>query len=211
MEIKKINLKEQTYNLIKDRILKRQYRLGESLKISKLSDELKISNTPIREALSYLESEGLVEFSDGKYSVVNLTVKDIVQLNNAVLVNILAALDIVIEENHTEKLIEFEKQSLKKQKKLQDEQSDINFNFVKTFVDFNRNIVLAADNKFLLRIFDNLFSILILATSYNKKTYKDVHYKLHIEIYDALVEKDYSKVRGSLKELFNKDESSFEF
>lgn len=210
MEIKKVNLKEQTYNLIKDRILSRHYKLGESLKISRLSEELNISNTPIRESLSYLESEGLVEFLGGKYSVINLGAKEILQLNHAVLVNILAALDIVVAEDKIDDLIELEKISLENQKELKSKDATINFEFIKTYVEFNRNIVLAADNKFLLKTFDNLFSILILATSYNKKVYMDIHYNLHLEIYNALLEKDYEKIRTTLKELFNKDETSFE-
>lgn len=210
MEIKRVNLKEQIYNLIKDRILERKYKLGEQLVISQISEEIGVSNTPIREALSFLESEGLVNFIDGKYKVIELKGSDLKDLNIAILSQLLAALNLIIQNNKVENLIKLEEESLEKQNCLRVSDAIIDFNYVKTFVDFNRNIVLACENKYLLKVFDNLFSVLVLATSYNKKIYRDIHYFQHVEIYDALINEDYDLVRKALAVLFDKDEDAMD-
>lgn len=211
MKIEKINLKEQTYKLIKDRILTKKYQLGEQLVISQISAELNISNTPIREALSFLESEGLVLFEDGKYKVIELRGNDIFDLNRAMLAQILAAFEIVINTGKINRLIELEKNSLDEQELLKRNDSVIDLNYVKTFVNFDRNFVLASENKYLLKIFDKLFSVLILATSYNKKIYRDIHYTQHKQIYEALINEDYEFVIDILNILFDKDENSLDF
>lgn len=210
MKIQKINLKEQTYNLIKTRILNREYKLGEQIVITQLSEEIGISNTPIREALSYLESEGLVVFVDGKYKVVELKGREVRDLNVAMCSQLLSALNIVVENNKLDKLIELEKQSLNEQEKLINTDSKINYEYVRTFVNFNRNIVLVAENKYLLKVFDNLYSVLILATSYNKKEYRNKNYAQHVDIYEALVKNNIEKAKEIIQNLFDKDEDAIE-
>ena len=56
MTLKRISMRDQVYEIIKNRILSREYSLGEPINIVHLSKELGISNTPIREALSQLET-----------------------------------------------------------------------------------------------------------------------------------------------------------
>lgn len=75
--------RDYAYNYIKEKILSAQYGLGERINIAQISNELELSNAPIREAISLLESEGLVvtvPFSGTK--VVDLTPEDM--LNNRI-------------------------------------------------------------------------------------------------------------------------------
>ena len=48
-------------NTIRDRILKGEYGIGERIKENQIADELRVSRTPVREAIKQLEAEGLVE------------------------------------------------------------------------------------------------------------------------------------------------------
>jgi DNA-binding GntR family transcriptional regulator len=57
----KIPLVDVAYNRLKEDICLRKYASGQRLIISDLSNELGISQTPIKEALNRLVSEGLVE------------------------------------------------------------------------------------------------------------------------------------------------------
>lgn len=52
---------EYVYKLMKDKILKSQWNMGDSIIISKVAEELDVSIIPIREALKRLETEGLVD------------------------------------------------------------------------------------------------------------------------------------------------------
>ena len=55
------SLGNQIFELLRDRILNEEYVNGQKLNELNLASELKISRTPIREALKQLELEGLVE------------------------------------------------------------------------------------------------------------------------------------------------------
>jgi len=55
------NLWDKTYLLLKDRIIRRQFAPNQKLSIPELSAQLGVSRTPIRDALSRLEMDGLVK------------------------------------------------------------------------------------------------------------------------------------------------------
>lgn len=74
----KINLKTLAYNSIKSKIITCEYAPGTFLNEEALTEELNISRTPIRDALSRLEQEGLIEIKAKKgITVTPLTMKDI--------------------------------------------------------------------------------------------------------------------------------------
>lgn len=54
------SLTEEIANVIKDRILNGEYAIGEKIKENEIAEELKVSRTPIREAIKQLEAEGLI-------------------------------------------------------------------------------------------------------------------------------------------------------
>ena len=64
--MKKINLKTQAYITIKQKIATCEYAPGTFLSEELLVEELKISRTPIRDALGRLEQEGLLEIRPKK-------------------------------------------------------------------------------------------------------------------------------------------------
>lgn len=72
------SLRIQVFNAIEDAILNGEYKDGESLSELKISSELGVSRTPVREALMRLENEGLVKNIPNKGAVVvGVTEKDI--------------------------------------------------------------------------------------------------------------------------------------
>jgi len=72
------SLKEEVYNLLKELILVNEFLPGQKLSIEELARELDISPTPIREALSKLESDGLIELSRNKRpKVTRITENDV--------------------------------------------------------------------------------------------------------------------------------------
>lgn len=72
------SLRVRVFNAIEDAILNDEYKNGESLNELKISKELGVSRTPVREALMQLELEGLVRTIPNKGAVVvNISEKDI--------------------------------------------------------------------------------------------------------------------------------------
>lgn len=59
--MKKDSLKLQAYNIIKDKIIRCEYAPNTMLSEEALREELGVSRTPIRDALSRLEQEGLIQ------------------------------------------------------------------------------------------------------------------------------------------------------
>lgn len=74
----KYSLRGRVFHTIREDILKGKYKHNEALIETKISEELGVSRTPVREALRQLELEGLVTLIPNKGAVVSgITAKDI--------------------------------------------------------------------------------------------------------------------------------------
>jgi DNA-binding GntR family transcriptional regulator len=70
--------KERAYRIIREEILSNRLRPGQSLNERSLSQRLKVSKTPIREAIQLLHKEGLIELVPQKGAfVAQITLNDI--------------------------------------------------------------------------------------------------------------------------------------
>ena len=56
------SLTDEIANIIRERILKGEYGIGEKIKENMIATELRVSRTPIREAFKILEDENLIEY-----------------------------------------------------------------------------------------------------------------------------------------------------
>ena len=56
------SLTDNIAEVIRERILKGEYKIGEKIKETHVAEELRVSRTPIRKAFKQLEREGLVEY-----------------------------------------------------------------------------------------------------------------------------------------------------
>lgn len=212
MDIKRFSLREQVYDGIKNKILNKEYKIGEYLNIQELTRELSVSNTPVREALSALVSDGLVDVSDNyKYKVVNLNEKEIIDLNQTILILIIGALDYIEKEDRLKLLENMLEKSLDNYKKDKNKNDLFDYQFVRLSTDFDRQFVLATDNKFLIQEFDNLMNLFVLTSVYNKKEYRDIHFKEHIQMLENIRKSNVSETKDILKNHFNKNLSDMDY
>ncbi|MBR7132583.1 MAG: GntR family transcriptional regulator [Clostridia bacterium] len=77
IEHKTVSLADQVFEHLENAILSGKYSRGEILTESKLSAELGVSRTPIREALRRLEQEHIIEESGKGSVVIGITEKDL--------------------------------------------------------------------------------------------------------------------------------------
>lgn len=77
----KQGLKQQTYQLLKERLVDCIYPPGTILNEAQLAAELELSRTPIREAISKLEMEGFIKVLPKKgIYVTDITLNDVIQV-----------------------------------------------------------------------------------------------------------------------------------
>lgn len=57
-----LSLTDEIADVVRERILKGEYEIGEKIKENKIAYELRVSRTPIRDAFKALESEGLIDY-----------------------------------------------------------------------------------------------------------------------------------------------------
>ncbi|SDK95377.1 GntR family transcriptional regulator [Lacicoccus qingdaonensis] len=67
----KVSLSEQAFHILKEEIATGKLKVGDALPEEKISAQLGISRTPLRDALAKLENEGLIRTRSGKPSVVS--------------------------------------------------------------------------------------------------------------------------------------------
>ena len=60
------NISDEVYAALRERILSRQFALGERLNLSQLEEQMGVSRTPLKDALNRLALEGLVEIQPRK-------------------------------------------------------------------------------------------------------------------------------------------------
>ena len=77
MEYKSVSLSNQVFEKIEYDILSGKYKIGEIISEKRLSSELGVSRTPIREALGRLSEEGLVGDSPSRTVVLGITDEDV--------------------------------------------------------------------------------------------------------------------------------------
>ncbi len=61
-----VSLSEEVTEIIRDRIIKGEYAMGEKLIENKIATELKVSRTPVRDAFKQLSKEQIVEYIPNK-------------------------------------------------------------------------------------------------------------------------------------------------
>ncbi|QGQ97245.1 GntR family transcriptional regulator [Paenibacillus psychroresistens] len=80
-KISRVNMTEEIYRIVKEDILSHKLKSGEKINIDQLARTLEVSNIPIREALSRLQSEGYLHIIPFKGMFVNMmTLKDLNEL-----------------------------------------------------------------------------------------------------------------------------------
>lgn len=81
MDLNKNTLSTQIYQILRSDILSQRIPLGEKLTLKTLQERFQVSSTPIRDALTRLNEEGLVEYySNIGVNVISLNERDLEEL-----------------------------------------------------------------------------------------------------------------------------------
>lgn len=166
MAVTRLSMKNQCYQIIKDKILRREYDLGQTLNIVNLCAELETSNTPVREALSMLEAEGLVTTSPNSQArVIEFCKKDFVEMNETSIVLLGGGYALCVNQNKIGLMIRSMEDALEKQIIALQQQEY--YDFVLGALGFDSSMVTATGNSRLINVFQSFSSLLLLMVSVN--------------------------------------------
>lgn len=195
-------MKDQVYAEIKKRILSRQYGPGYPLNIVHLSQEMGVSNSPIREALSMLVNEKLVTVAaNTKFKVVELDEALLQQLDAALVSLLIGAARLCFRENRLE-ILEKNAETAFLRQCADQELVSLEERYWLA-VEFDRSIITATDNSVLLDIFDNWSNLLYLSTSLMSAAYNN-SISEHAQILAAIKKRDFGEIIEKLEKHYDK-------
>ncbi|MBO5094176.1 MAG: GntR family transcriptional regulator [Lachnospiraceae bacterium] len=208
MEIVKQSVRNQLLELIKTAILDGTYPMGSKLNLDELRRRLGVSNTPLREAISILEGQGLVQSraNQGVF-VVSPTRQEHFELAQYMLFLMLSAYDYCVENKETTPLLSLMQKELDLQK-LYVEREDT-YHYALCSNNFDRCIIDYTENACLIRNYDSHFALLTLMNAEyaaNDRQSMQAFYLQHKNILAAMRRGDRELVRRLLKEHYYKAE-----
>ena len=207
MIVKKTSIREQVYELVKTRILTQEYGRDERLNINTLAAELKVSNTPVREALGMLERDGLLSFRTNiGYQVLGFTKQEIAALEETMSILMMGGYELSRFHGRTDALARTLKQKLAAHAECL--QGDALAEIAYAAIDFDAAFFNTLHNKAIDDVYQNLFSKMVLLICYEFKGREaELHasYEEHVHILEAVHADDPIQVTRRIAEHFNRE------
>ncbi len=191
---------EKAYLLIRKMILERKISPKEPLSESKLASILGISRTPVREALKKLKSEGIIIASDKKGYFLNVpTASEVKDLYEVRAILEVAAVKLAIQRLDPDEIEEFERKLLKFKAEL-DAGDEARSDLVKLGKELHFFIIERAGNRKLEELVKTLYEQIEMGRVYSYYKQRKLSVDEHIQIANALKERDLEKSQASLEE-----------
>jgi DNA-binding GntR family transcriptional regulator len=197
---------DQAYSGIIELVLHHELRPGERTSVNLLAKRLNLGRTPVKEAITRLQTEGLLSVSGRSGTMVNLI--DSAQAEQ------LFALRQVLEDfaaegavkNVTSEQIRRVRELTQEMRRQSLDKSDVirsSADFVRSNVEFHSLIVAAAGNRFLLRLYSQIQMQLQIVTylvrrGYNPKA-AERRQSEHEAIAKALIARDAKLLKAALR------------
>ncbi|NMB43069.1 MAG: GntR family transcriptional regulator [Clostridiales bacterium] len=192
-----ISLKEKTYDMIKNKIISCEYAPNTYINEKQLCEELNVSRTPVRDALSRLEHEQLVTIIPKKGVLVSpITIHEINNIFEARLLfepYIISKYGTRIDEDILNRLHEL----------LSTYKSNIDNESIAFLADdeFHQILIELCKNKYLIQLHSKIYSqnarVRIMSGNFKKERLIDTHNE-HCEIVEHLVKMDYQKAAKAM-------------
>ncbi|MBQ6622159.1 MAG: GntR family transcriptional regulator [Mogibacterium sp.] len=159
-------VKEQVYDIIKSRILEGEIELGERINILTLSKEFNVSNSPIREALSMLERDGLIEITpNAGYRVLTFSQELFFSIEQSVKALLYGSYALTMDLGRQDVLIEMLEQALEAQTAVYKDCE--RHKYVRLSMRFDASFVRATGNAHLNKMYDEIENIFYLVVLYD--------------------------------------------
>lgn len=164
--VKKAPIREQIYDILKSNIMERRYDFGSRLSISAISREMQVSNSPVREAISMLERDGLVEtYPNAGPSVIAFSNNQLVSIAQTILSMLLGAFELCQHMDRIDDLIASLQNALKEQKLHQDVESEQEY--ARYSIAFEAAFIDCCQNRYLSKQYREIEDLFYLTVMYD--------------------------------------------
>ena len=171
-QLQRTSLKTQVYEIIRQKILQQEYKLGEKLNIDTLAEELKISNSPIREALMMLSQDGLIELVPNNGArVISFSELGYHEIASSLYVVLYGAYDLCVRLGTIGNVVQEMEKHLEMQQ-IYHNAGNIPES-VKYALQFDKCIVIGANNSYLLSIYERIEDIFYRMALYSHQRGED--------------------------------------
>lgn len=202
--MKSQSLANEAFVQIREKLMDATYMPGILLSENELAEELSMSRTPIRSAISRLEAEGfLTSLKNRGVMVKEVSLKEEVELLQIISILQAYVADAVLENQYS-----FNLEELKKYLDLQivAEKENNYFEYLQNYMLFIRSMISVVNNATILTFLDSVKDKFIRGSMIVwKMTPHQQHYSLnHINqaIFEAIVSENYADIKRISKEAF---------
>jgi len=206
--IKKVNLRDQVYDYIRDGILTQEFQRGANINLDELSRKLGVSNTPIRESINLLVKEGLIEYKQNNgFYVINPDRTTVNEWLQVVFFMVIAAYRFCQRSNKIPTILPCLEKQLEEQKALLDAGDTLGYE--ESTHLYERCIIEGVGNKMLTAEYDGKQTMLqFISTYYSENNIESLwkSYHQHEEIFKLIKADDLDAVVLKMREHYYKPE-----
>lgn len=198
MNIVKLTLSEQVYNILKEDILAGNILAGDRLVNRDLQERFQVSSTPVRDAINKLYQDGLIrEVTKTGAKLIDFDFADAQEINEFICFLSCEALMLAARNGDSGKVTESLAVYQEEMEKAEDDDAyfDADFRYHKTFFDH-------CGNRFLKETYKryNLIRFMLMRCAIHTLEEKSESVRQHREITEAYLLKDYERARELLKD-----------
>lgn len=204
--IKKAPIREQIYHILKGRIMERTYQAGSKLSIISIFKEFNVSNSPVREAFSMLERDGLVEiYPNAGPSVINFSREKVSQIAQAILSMLLGSLEICRQADRIDQLITLLQNALNIQTAHMHQCSEQEY--ARYSIAFEASFIQCCQNPYITRQYteiEDLFYLTVMYDHWYINTIRGRNVIEHQQILGAVKAGDFQRAKDLLIDHYNR-------
>ena len=201
--MKQESLKQQAYNIIKNKIISCEYPPNYLLNEEKLKEEIGASRTPIRDALSRLEQENLVHILPKKgIMVASLSIREINAIYEARMLVEPYAIEHYANQIEKERFQYYDKIFRKKEEDIH-KGMDVYGDVYDIDDELHIQFINATENEYFKALYERIYyqncRLRILSGVKSKKRIEDTQQE-HLRIIGACLEEDWAKAAEAMRE-----------
>ena len=201
MSLDRSTLSDQIYKQLREDIILGKIPSGKRITMRELQEQFSISSTPVREALTRLAQDRLVEYITNQGAkVIELTAQDVRELLEMCTLYDCYAVEKAMENPDRDELLEELRAAIQRQKNYQKNSEKSHKEYSAIFNDFHETIYAFSGNAWMKNATMEYNSFLFLADVRKRIDYPEIAIQEHQAILDAIASDDSALAVSRMKE-----------